>query len=339
MSTQKNDLKHLLFLFSLLFAITTITAQTETTTVAGMDSGKSVVTKQKVNAPLLKNVKDTFVVADSMQGVEGNTLDSVRKINAIMAAKGMNVQLDSFYIKLLNNPFLKSTKPPLYLIINERKIRSKDELFYLLSALLIVLAFVKLFFDRYFINVFKLLFQPSFRQKQTKEQLLQGNVPSFFMNFFFVLSGGAFIALLVEYYHLSEVGFRNLFFYSSASLFVLYSAKYIILQFAGWVFNVSDAIDNYVFVIYLINKIIGVVLMPFILVMAFSGKAIIDISVVVAIISIAVLFFYRYIISFTPVRREIKVSISHFFVYVMAVEFLPLLLICKMLIIYLNNSH
>ena len=72
------------------------------------------------------------------------------------------------------------------------------------------------------------------------------------MNLFFILSGGAFIALLADYYQLSSVSFRSLFLYSATTLLILYSAKYITLQFAGWVFNVSAAIDHYIFIVYLI---------------------------------------------------------------------------------------
>ena len=326
-----------MFFFFSFLAITTANAQTETTAVAILDSGK--VSHKKIRKEIVdtqKVVKDTLAIAKKRNDTIN---EQVPILNTSNPSNVSSHPIDSFYLKLLNNPFFNSNKPPLYLVINERRGNTKDELFYMLAALLIVLAFIKLIFSRYFFNVFKLLFQPSFRQKQTKEQLLQGNVPSFFMNLFFILSGGAFIALLADYYQLSSVSFRSLFLYSATTLLILYSAKYITLQFAGWVFNVSAAIDHYIFIVYLINKIIGVLLIPFLLVMAFSSKAIIDISVVIALILVIALFVYRYIISFSPVRKEIKVSISHFFIYIIAIEFLPLLLICKMLIIYLNNSH
>lgn len=340
MPHQYIDLKNSLFLLCFLFATNIASAQTETTTVVISDSGKT--TLKKIKKPITDTsqfFRDTFKTANTAS----DTNDTL--VNAVDNTVEPNINIvfhdtiDTFYQKLLNNPFFQSNKPPLYLVIDERKETSKDELFYLLSFLLIALAIIKVFFNRFFVNVFKLLFQPSFRQKQTKEQLMQGNAPSFFMNIFFILSGGAFIALLSIYYHLSSVGFQSLYLYSMAALLILYSGKYIILQFAAWVFNVKDAIDNYVFVVYLINKIIGVLLIPCILVMAFSSKQLVDVSVVVAFIIISVLFMYRYIISFAPVKKEIKVSIPHFFIYIIAVEFLPLLLISKMLIIYLNNSH
>ena len=317
-------------------------AQEETAIDSISDTSKRLIEAKQTNIKktgTLQIANDTLSAVSGGQTFQNDKDDSVLKAKPKMDVKTNNQPVDSFYLKLLNNPYTRSNKEPLFLVINERKRNSKDELFYLLSGLMALLAFIKLIFNRYFSNVFKLLFQPSFRQKHTKEQLLQGNVPSFFMNVFFIFSGGAYIALLVSYYHLSVLSFWYVFLYSSAALMSLYSAKYIILSFAGWVFNVNDAIDNYLFIVYLINKIIGVLLIPFILKLAFSGKEIIGISVLVSLTSVAILFVYRYIISFAPVRREIRVSISHFIIYMFAVEFLPLLLICKMLIIYLNNSH
>ncbi len=230
------------------------------------------------------------------------------------------------------------TEPPLYLVIKERVQNDKDEVFYLLAGLLLYLAFIKLIFPKYFSNVFRLFFQPSFRQKQTREQLLQSALPSLLLNLFFIFSGGAFVALVVSYYQFSAEPFWLLFLYCSLGLLVLYAGKFLFLTFAGWVFNVKQAADTYGFMVYLINKIIGVVLVPFILIIAFSEPRIIDIAITLSMLLIAVLFIYRFIAAFTPVRREVKVSVLHFLMYVFAFEISPLLLIYKTFIIYLGKS-
>jgi hypothetical protein len=246
--------------------------------------------------------------------------------------------IDSFYRKLLDNPFSRSTANPIYLVINERHSTSKDEMFYMVLGLLLFLAFIKLVFSRYFQNLFRLFFQPSFRQKQTREQLQQGNLPSLLLNLFFICSAAAYISFLLHYYHVLETGFWLLFLYSSLSLLVLYTGKYIFLTFAGWVFNVKEATDTYIFAIYLINKILGVVLVPFTLIIAFSYPSIINVSITISILVIFLLFLYRYLVSYAPVRKEVKVSPLHFFFYVFAFEITPLLLIYKTLMLYLHNS-
>jgi len=246
--------------------------------------------------------------------------------------------IDSFYLKLLDNPFFRSKAKPVYLVINERHRVSKDKVFYLLAGILWLLAFIKLVFRRYFSSIFRLFFQPSFRQKQTREQLQQNNLPSLLLNLFFIFSASAYISFLLQYYHFTSYDFWWIFLYSLASLTLIYLSKYIFLSFAGWVFNVKVATDSYIFAVYLINKILGVILIPFTLIIAFSKPQIIDISITISILFILILFIYRYLVSYGPVRREVKVSPLHFFFYVCAFEITPLLLIYKTLVIYLNKS-
>jgi hypothetical protein len=203
---------------------------------------------------------------------------------------------------------------------------------------LLFLAFIKLVFSKYFKNLFRLFFQPSFRQRQTREQLQQGNFPSLLLNLFFVISAGAYISFLLTYYQLTNANFWLLLLYSSLALIVLYTGKFIFLNFAGWVFNVKEATSAYIFAIYLINKILGVVLVPFIFLIAFAENNIKNVSVTISILIVLLLFLYRYLISYGPVRREVKVSAVHFFFYILAFEITPLLVIYKTITLYLNNS-
>jgi hypothetical protein len=51
------------------------------------------------------------------------------------------------------------------------------------------------------------------------------------------------------------------------------------------------------------------------------------------------LFIYRFIISYTPIRNEIKLNRFHFFIYLCAFEIAPLLLIYKVLLIFVERSY
>ena len=168
---------------------------------------------------------------------------------------------------------------------------------------------------------------------------MQSNLPSLMLNLFFLFSGGAYIALLLQYYGFLPIGFWRWFLYSTLVLCILYLAKFVFLSFSGWVFNVKEAIGTYMFSVYLINKILGVLLLPFILILAFSESSIVNVAVTVSMLLIVLLFLYRYVISYAPVRRELKVSPLHFVIYVLAFEMVPLLLIYKTLILYLGRTH
>lgn len=349
-------LKKLFFISLLSFACFSSFAQTDSNSIQKTDTPTNTITpivpkpvKKRHNRNLTKN-KLPF---DSLLSV-GNTAKkdtptslladtTVKKIIADtlkVAVKPTEVKkpIDSIYLKLLDNPYLRTKAKPIYLVINERKRTSKDEKFYLLSGLILLLAFIKLGFNRYFTNLFRLFFQPSFRQKQTREQLQQGDLPSLMLNLFFILLTGAYISFLAEYYFISTMGFWKLWLYASLSLAILYTGKYIFLRFAGWVFNVKEASEAYIFAVYLINKILGIILVPFTLVIAFSQPGILNISITISILLILLLFVYRYVVSYATIYREVKVSAFHFFIYIFAFEIIPLLLIYKTLMLYLNKS-
>lgn len=297
------------------------------------DSIKKADSLAKAGAATVANGDtDQATLADSSKKAAA---DSV-KIAAIPAVA--KKPIDSFYLKLLDNPYLKTTGALVNLVINERQRQSKDEMFYLLAGLLLFLAFLRLVFSKYFRNIFYLFFQPGFRQKQTREQLLQSSFPSLLLNLFFILSGAAYLSLIITHYQLTSLNFWWLFIYSTALLLVLYTGKFLFLTFAGWVFDVKEATQTYGFAVYLINKILGVLLIPFTFIIAFSTDRIVETSITISLLLIGLLFVYRYFISFAPILREVKVSALQFLFYIFAFEIVPLLLIYKTLMIYLNKS-
>jgi hypothetical protein len=342
-------LKNLLFIWFICLLTTQATAQTDSavSTTGPIDTNKPKTAPQASKKKAIKPViADTIRKADTLSLIDTTaaaTPDTTKVvvIDTLKATTKPRVgkkPIDSFYLKLLDNPYLKTTGKPVYLIISERKVQSKDEMFYLIAGLLLILAFIKLVFNRYFVNIFRLFFQPTFRQKQTREQLLQSSFPSFLMNLFFILSTGAYIAFLMTHYQLTSLHFWWLLLYATLALLAVYTFKFVILTFAGWVFNVKDATDTYVFVVYLINKILGVAIIPFTLLIAFSSAPVIEVATTVSLLLIGLLFIYRYLVSFAPVSRDVKVSPLHFLFYIFAFEVIPLLLIYKTFVLYLNNS-
>ena len=300
-----------------------------------------IVNVSKISKPAdsLKR-HDSIAKVDSISRVVADTVKTFRQdtIKSQSRVKIIKKPIDSFYIRLLNNPFINSKGKPIYLVINERQRQSKDEFFYLLCGLLVFLAFIKLVFKKYFKNVFRLFFQPSFRQKQTREQLSQNNLPSLLLNLFFIFSAATYVSFLLQYYHLTHLDYWLMLLYITVALLILYVGKFILLSFSGWVFDVKEATNAYVFAVYLINKILGVILIPFTLLIAFSQPFITNISITISLLLVLLLFIYRYLVSYAPVRKEVRISALHFLLYILAFEIMPLLLIYKTLIIYMDKS-
>jgi hypothetical protein len=300
----------------------------------------AVSPKKDTPAPVIAIVRpaarpDTASIAAARLLKDSLAADSLRKVRQAAMRAGIDT---STYRKYAIHPFLGLDKPPVYMLSEYRHPENKDRLFYLISAIFFCLAFVKAGFPKYFRNLFLLFFQTSLRQKQTRDQLLQDNLASLLINLLFFVSAGVFITLLINYHQWADIDFWVLALASSLALVLIYLGKYLFLLFAGWVFNAREAAGSYIFLVFLVNKVMGVMLLPFLLVLAFAKPAIVAPAVMVALVMIGLLFAYRYFVSFNAIRNKLKVNLLHFFLYLCAVEVLPLLLIYKLLINYINGN-
>jgi hypothetical protein len=242
------------------------------------------------------------------------------------------------YEKYYNSAWLPFEKTPVFEIIPERQSSGKELLFYILTGLVALLASIRLIFPKYFKNLFLLFMQTSIRQMQTREQLLQNNLASVFLNVLFIASVGLYVTLLIQFKQWADIPFYHLLLYSFGILFVVYLGKYIFLAFSGWVFNVPEATGSYTFIVFLVNKVLGIVLIPFIWLITFSPLPVKQAAITISAAIVLVLFAYRYLVSFGVIRSNLKVSAFHFFLYLCAVELLPLALIYKLLVNFVTGS-
>lgn len=242
----------------------------------------------------------------------------------------------SYRAIVLSSPFYKPLAAPLKLGTSERNPTGKDALFYLLAGLLLFFALVKLIFDKYVSNMLGLVFRGSLRQKQIREQLLQSPLPSLFLNIFFVLVTGLYAFFLVERLDAGNAtGFWWLLLYCVLGIAGIYLVKFVVLKATGWIFNMREAADTYIFIVFLVNKLMAIFLLPLLIMIAFSKGSWAAPLFTLSYVLVGAFFVYRYIASFAPVRREVKVSQFHFFVYICAFEIIPLLLIYKVLLSFL----
>ncbi len=299
-------------------------AQRDTT----MQLDSSELTSVVPTADSASILADSLAIADSLR-----LADSLAALVPVLPVKDT-----STYAKWMLHPLLPLQKEALWKIDDPKITRGKESQFYLLVGMFALLAFIRVAFARYFTNLFALLFQASFRQKQTREQMAQDNLASLFLNILFFASGGLYITLLVQYYHWADVGFWWLFMLCALTLMAVYSIKFLFLRFTGWAFQSSQAASTYAFVVFLINKIAGVLLLPIVLIMSFSLPGIQEIALGLASGLLILLFLYRYFISAGNLRNILKVNFLHFSLYLCAVEILPLLLIYKVLVSYVAGT-
>lgn len=299
--------------------------------------------------PLKKKIIDTAEIKRPERLVQNDSLLMIRKYidsswraDSISKAALLISRVEGYdtstYQKFATHPFLPLDKPAMFMIIDYHKQIGKDELFYLMAGVIFILAFIRAAFSKYFRNLFLLFFQSFLRQKQTRDQLLQDNLASLLANLLFIISAGLYISLLIRYKNWMDISLWWLASGCAAVLLLTYLAKYLFLLFAGWVFNTKEAAGLYIFVVFLVNKVLGVMLIPFLLILAFAEKQVVEVAVNLSLGLLGLLLAYRYWVSYSTIRNKLKVNALHFFLYLCAVELLPLVLIYKVLINYFAGS-
>lgn len=246
------------------------------------------------------------------------------------------------YLKKLSaeNVFLQRNKPSRVDVNKLRAYEDLDWLVYMVAGVVLLLGVIRLSYHKYFTDLFKAFLNPTLSQRQLKEQLSQSSFPNFLLNSFFVISMALYLYLLMyrQQYILDNTAWMVI-----PGLVVLvtvvYGVKYVMLRFCGWLFGGAELADAYIFVLYLINKVLGILLVPFLVILAFGRPELVKAFMYISVFFIVLLVAYRYIRSYSVVKQYLSFSRLHFFLYLCAFEVAPVLIITKVLLVALTGGH
>lgn len=277
------------------------------------------------DSSVLQNPTDSSTVQQLITAT-----DTIKTIEALPSVDSVRNVLFHKLVRL--NLFGK----PEFLIEKEKQTIQAEWLFYYIIGLFLLFGLLKLAYFRYFNNLFRVFFKTSLKVNQIREQLVQSGLQSLMFNIFFAVSAGTYIYLLIRHFQISfQISPVLIPIISAAVIGVLYVGKYLFLKVSGWLFNISSASDTYAFIAFLINKIIGIILLPFILVIAFAKQPVSTIAITLSLAIVSGLFLYRFLRAYNTVQANLSVSRFHFFIYFLAFEIAPLLVIYKILIGYI----
>jgi len=268
-------------------------------------------------------VKDSLKITDSTKAVIQVAVPEENTLNRILA----------------DNIFLNSKSKPLTLIESPRKTDSKDVLFYSLVMVVFLFALLKSRYARYFMNLFRVFFNTSLRQSQLTDQLLQAKLPSLLFNLFFILIGSWYIYLLLIFFgELSHKTNWQVLLVCAFSLLVIYLVKYAVLKFTGWVTGYKQEADTYIFIIFLINKIVAICLIPLVIIMAFSEKELSHVALILSFVIICIMLLMRFFRSYSLLQNKLKISRFHFFIYIIGIEIIPIMVIYKVALFFMSKN-
>ncbi|MCX8020713.1 MAG: DUF4271 domain-containing protein [Chitinophagaceae bacterium] len=237
------------------------------------------------------------------------------------------------------HPYYGFGKPPAKKFKPKPKttLSEKEILFYVFLILLLILGIFRTGFSNYYEALFKYFFRTTLKQRQIREQLMKLSFPSLFLNVFFVITGGMYIGFLLKYFEVSEnFSLWQLFGFGAGILTVVLLTKFIILHLTGWLFQIQQPVRTYIFIVFIVYKLLGIFLVPFLIFFALSEKKLFPVVMSLSWCMVGGLFFYRYVLAFPVFYKYIKVNLFHFFLYILAFELAPLLIIFKILFLYFS---
>jgi len=262
---------------------------------------------------------------------------AVHKDSSVIIAEKIPVSIQKTLVE--ENIYLNSKAKPVTMAIRPRKLMGEDGYFYLLLGIALLFGIAKAAYSRYFANLFRVFFNSSLRQSQLTDQLVQDQLPSLIFNLLFVICGGLYLYFLIRFYGMTPSSTDWKLMGLCVLLFgAVYIVKYLTLKFTGWITGYKQEADIYTFIIFLINKIIGICLLPVVIVLAFSEHQVATVFVMASAILVGVLLLMRFYRSYGLLEARIKVSRFHFFLYIFSVEILPLFIIYKAAVLFLNKN-
>jgi hypothetical protein len=299
----------------------------------------SVVVKDTLWVKYVPVIPKTFIQADAwyLQSIPRDPKDS--SFNVLKLYLNFFAKKQHAY-QLYNQKVTSSNaNEVLYKIEQKFSLPDKDILFYAVIALIFLYSFLIQIAPQYIAKLFSQFSQSSLRMMQNREQLLQNSLASFIMNIGFVVSFSLMTTLVIFNAHLLPINFWEGFFYMCLFFLGLYIGKYICLTIAGYIFNTNELVQTYIFVVFMINKVLGILLIPFIGILAFAKPFLHPFAIWGASLLMVLLLLYRYLFSLTSVRNKLHVSSFHFFLYLCAFEVIPLLILYKLIVQYFGGTY
>jgi hypothetical protein len=320
-TTKLNSFRQIVLLIALFFKTAVFGQLQDTLPVPAADTSG----KPKLTSPV--HTGQTTFSADTIQKMDtiaGQIRDSLLPQNTIQQPI-----IDSTNRSKNNSPQLRQS--------GLKKFQGQEILFYALAGILVFYAFMRLAFSKYFSDLLRVYFRTTLKQTQMREQMLLNPVPSLLLNVFFIITGGMYTAFLIQHFNLTvKNNFWQLWLAVSALLSGIYLLKFIGVKLAGWLFNRHEAAGAYTVIVFMTNKILGIVVLPFLVLLAFGNTKVYEGALLISAVLVSCIFVYRLYLTLGVVRGQLKVQPVQFLLYLAAFEIVPLLILFKLVMKFLN---
>jgi hypothetical protein len=233
---------------------------------------------------------------------------------------------------LENNQWYSLSIPKVGLY-SAKKVRPNLEwIFYSFLFLLLFVAILGRYSNGLLRKIWKIYLNDGFIFRQSKAQMAQQPVVSIALNILFVFSGGLFIFFGMQWDHQFTGALRWYILFSSFAVIAsIYFLKSIFFRILGWAFGQEEAFEDYLFVVFLNNKMMGLIFLLASCLMAFSSTTLSIFIFKFTVFLIVLMLLYRLLRGFQVFSRQSKVGLFTLLLAFMSFELIPTAIIVKVL--------
>jgi hypothetical protein len=203
-------------------------------------------------------------------------------------------------------------------------------LFYFILILAGIVVFVKSVFTRYFNELWRSFFNLNNAMLMMRQQDIAFSVPGLLLSINFYVVVAIYIFLKVHQLKIQTpindvvlIGILVLFIMA----FIMF--RFFIYRASMMMFSKKSELESISFIDLMQLEFAGIIMVPTVLVLAFSSSAIIDYLWLASYLLIAAILGYRLILGWRIGGRLIFQNWFHFILYICSVEIAPILIIVK----------
>lgn len=214
-------------------------------------------------------------------------------------------------------------------IVRKRNDEWKSWMFYLLLALAVFMVFMRVSYAREFSEVFQIFKPLGINQQIFRDNFGIVKLGAFLLSLNSTLVIGVYLFLIAYHFQF----FPPYWWLLCASLIVAASVlifRFGIMRIAGVLFPFKKEINFYQFNEVQLNRVAGILLLPFLFIITFTPGTISQFAIPVSLALMAAIILFRYIRGFSIGGDYFAKHKFHFLVYICTLEIAPLVIFVKL---------
>jgi hypothetical protein len=216
----------------------------------------------------------------------------------------------------------------------EPSVYSNNFLFWVFLVSLILMAFVVANARSAIINAYAAISSDSALRQIYKEPMGWGSVAYLALYILFWLNLAIFIFLLLSHFGVStKYGKLTTFMICLGGVGLVYMIRHSVLYIISKVFPIEKEVRTYNFIILTVGILLGLVLMPFNVFIAYAPDSMTQLFIYGAYAAIVVAYLVRSLRGLTVASPFLIDNKFHFLLYLCTVEFAPLLILVKLVLL------